>query len=780
MSGNQGTVDVDADGDALYHVRLIQKWPPPLTSPPLDKTVLSSFYGLQLELRGTTKDLDDPQSPITLFNDGQTVSKTGAIKKAIAAPLHFGSSPPSTALLAPLEAIVAPFEIIIRDKVSVQATGDSIQSATMDDDARSALQQMTSVQAGNSLLEINGDRFLAINGDRFLADASVTGADIYRRLWIVASRATLATPYELTLRRHNLPQASAKIVPFARRKDVQGAQVAQLAKLAAQESALPLDIRRKKLFLVQQLDFEREHYLVAYLSDPLQELYTKVMGGCQWQAYEFDKTIWYFHAPTTRLYAQHPLRSHPEARELIERVQQQVQQAVRRLQRRTRSWQRRKRLMNVVQAEIKRREEEKKKINTAVRRIQHRIRVFQRRKRFLAIIEAEKRRLKKLQREQQLAEERRQGELRDEEHRFMESMKQERERLLQELSELKLELQQLRLLKETKLPVQSETQTTARHDEDGAIEQSRKEEQLRVQQRLDNLELELQKRKQVKPVVESETQTSSRNSESDATQQLKHEAQQQAQQTIKELQLQLRYQNAKQVVESVTQTSGRLGNALRDEGVDTGDDLEWQRYLTLLRVAVKKKKASPKSRHTQTECFDGEATLLASSMLRAPQNAVSFSPSSRKFTGEWKGFPSWQRNSNNSGSSSNYSSTSSLLTLKSSVGQLDELDAMSPPTRTFESFFAPGLVMTHDQPPPPLVEHPWRQDSTFLPLKSSRKLLEITPIYQPLHEFEDPIRPVRTNGNSSPLIVTPASSPTNPTKLPYITRRRKEFTGPSS
>ncbi|OWY95298.1 hypothetical protein PHMEG_00034731, partial [Phytophthora megakarya] len=149
---------------------------------------------------------------------------------------------------------------------------------------------MSNVQAENTLVEINGERFL---GDR-----GATGADIYRRLWIVASRASLATPYELTFptpyeltfRRHNLAQTSAKVVPFAQRKDVQKAQIAQLTKLAAQEAELPLNVRRKKLFLVQQLDFEREHYLVAYLSAPLQELHTKIMGDFQWQAYEFGKT----------------------------------------------------------------------------------------------------------------------------------------------------------------------------------------------------------------------------------------------------------------------------------------------------------------------------------------------------------------------------------------------------------------------------------------------------------------------------------------------------------
>lgn len=637
-------------------------------------------------------------------------------------------------------------------------------SYTSNEDILAALQQMGPVQAENTLLEINGERIVL--------DSSSTGADVYRRLWCVTSRASLATPYELTFRRHDLAQASAKIVPFARRKDVQDAQLAQLAKIEAQEAALPIDIRRKKLFIFQQLDFEREHYLVAHVSGPLQQLQTSIMGGGQWQAYEYGKTMWYFHAPTARLCAQHPLRCHPEARELIERVQQQVQQAVRRLQRKTRSRQRRKCLMAVIQAEIKRREDERRKEQQrqedAVRRVQRRIRGYQRWKRFLAMIKAAKRRQQELQREQQRAEERQREEQRAEENRQMELMKQERQRLQQELTELQAEMQQLRLLKETKLPVQTETQTSARRDE-SAIETLRKEEQQRLQLRLENLEVELQKRREIKPSNESETQTSSRSSSGNDVEQ------QRARHRIEELELQLRHRDTKEVVESETQTSGRRGGSLRDEGVDTGDDLEWQRYLTLLRVAVnKKKKTSPKrSRQTQTDSIDGEDTILASSMFRAPQHAVSFSPSSRKFTGEWKGFPSWQRTNgnSNSGYSSNSSSTASLITLKSSLGQFDELDTVSPPTRTFESFFAPDVMMPpQERPPPPLVEQPWRQDSTFLPLKSSRKMLEITPVHQPLHEKESPIRPM---GNASSFVITPASSPTNTTKLPYITRRRK-------
>ncbi|KAG7387013.1 hypothetical protein PHYPSEUDO_014889 [Phytophthora pseudosyringae] len=748
----------DAEADATYHVRLILSWPPSQTSTTLDKTLVSSFYGLQLELRGNVKDQDDPQSPITLFNDGHTVSKTGEIRKPASASLQFGSdSAPSTALLETLDAITGPFEVVVTGKVLAPAAGNS---SSRDEDARASLQQTSSVQVENTLVEINGERFLV--------DRGATGADVYRRLWVVASRASLATPFELTLRRHNLVQASAKIVPFAGRKDVQDAQIAQLAKLAAQDAALPVDIRRKKLFLFQQLDFEREHYLVAYVSGPLQELHRKIMGSCQWQVFEFGKTLWYFHAPTARLCAQHPLRSHPEARELLERVQQQVQQAVRRLQRKTRSRQRRQRLMSVVQAEMRRQEQEKREVqelHDAVRRIQHRIRAHQRRKRFLAIIQAEKRRQEEVRRQQQLIEERRREEQRAAENQQFETMKLEWQRLQQELGELKQELQQLKLLKETTFPIQSETQTSARREEDSAVETMRREEQQRLQQRLERLELELHHRKETKPAVEMETQTTARRGKSDTVEHLRH-------------------QNTEVVAESVTQTSGRRSADLRDEGVDTGEDLEWQRYLTLLRVTIKnkKKKSSPKSRQTQTECFYGEETFTTSSMFRVPQSDVSFS-ASRKLNGEWKGFPSWQRVS-----ASNSSGASSVITLKSSLSQFDELDVLSPPTRTFESFFAPDLVTSHEQPPPPLVEHAWRQDSsTFLPLKSSRKMLEVAPAHQPLtlqlHEYQEPIRPIRTMGNSSPLkhnspvSRSPASSPT---RLPYITRRRKNIAGSPS
>ncbi|KAG6957168.1 hypothetical protein JG687_00010166 [Phytophthora cactorum] len=757
---------VDVESDAMYHVRLIHSWPPQ-TSLQLDNSLVSSFYGLQLELRGKVKDRNDSQSPITLFNDGQTVSKTGEIRNPASSPLHFSNNlASSSALRESLDNITGPFELVILGKVPIPAPDDS----SIDEDTRAALQQMSSVQVENTLLEINGERFLV--------DRGVTGADIYRRLWIVASRASLALPFELTLRRHNLAQVSAKIVPFARRKDVQDAQVAQLSRLVAEEAALPIDIRRKKLFLIQQLDFEREHYLVAYLSGPLQELHTRIMDSCQWQIYEFGKTLWYFHAPTVRLCAQHPLRNHPEARELIERVQQQVQQAVRRLQRNIRSHQRRQRLLSIIQSEMRRRDEEKRKeqeLQHAVLRIQHRIRTYQRRKRLLALIRAETIWLGEVRRQRQLEDEQRREEQRIEEKRQFDVMKLEQQRLHQELGELKLELQQLKLLKEMKSPVQ-ETQSSVNCEEVSAIETMSREEQQILQQRLEKLELEFQTRKESNSVVERETQTSGSN-ENDAIERLRIAEQKRAQQTIEALELKLRRQNTKEITESVTQTSGRSGGNLRDKAVDTGEDLEWQRYLTLLRVSIKNKKkmSSPKSRHTQTESVDGEKTLIASSMFRAPQNAVPFS-ASRKFNEECKGFPSLQRGSY-SGYSSYNSSTGSLLTLKSS--QIDEIDVLAPPTRTFESFFAPTL-MSPEQPPPPLVEHSWRQDSTFLPLKTSRKLLEVVSGHQRLtgrlQEYREPIRPIRAMGNyslfthNSPVSNSPAA---NPTKLPYITRRHK-------
>ncbi|KAK1943975.1 Reticulocyte-binding protein 2 a [Phytophthora citrophthora] len=723
VSSNEA-VSGNVESDGNYHVRLIHIWPPPTCSS-LNNALNLSFYGLQLELRGNVKDQDDPQSPITLFNDGQTVSKTGIVRKPASAPLHFDINPASSPeLLESLDAITGPFEVVVLNKEPIPA------DSSIDEETLATLQQMANVQVENTLLEINGERFLA--------DRGATGADVYRRLYIVASRASLALPFELTMHRHNLAQASAKIVPFARRKDVQDAQVTRQAKLAAQEAALPVNIRRKKLFLSQQLDFEREHYLVAYVSGPLQELHNKIMGSCQWQVYEFDKALWYFHTLTVRLYAQHPLRSHPEARELIERVQQQVQEAVRRLQRKIRSYQRKKRLMAIFLAGIERREEEKRKereFEEVVRRVQCRVQGNQRRKRFLAVLEAEKQRQKDLRRQQeeeqrlveqreeerrlieQREEERRLIEQREEEKRQFEVMKEEQQRLQQEVVGLNLQLQQLQICKAN--VTAQETQTSFR--EDSAIETMKKEEQQRLQQQLETLELELQAQKEMKRGIEIETQTS---------------------EDVDRLELKI---PDKSIAESVTQTSSR---GVRDEGVDTGEDLEWQRYLTLLRVSIKNKKKSPsKTRHTQTESED---------TVRTP-----------KSNGEWQEYSSWHRSNNNS-----------HATLKS-ARQYDEFDIVSPPTRTFESFFAPDLMMPLRQPPPPFVENHWKHDSSYLPLKSSRKLIEIAPAHQPtmiqLNEYKEPRRPMRTIGNSVSISPTP-----NPTKLPYITRRPKKIVGSSS
>ncbi|KAG1698732.1 hypothetical protein DVH05_014687 [Phytophthora capsici] len=719
MSASNETVNGDIESDGDYHVRLIHIWPPPTRSP-LNKALLSSFYGLQLELRGNVKDPDDPQSPITLFNDGDTVSKTGRIRKPASVLLHFDSHPTSTELLKSLDAITGPFQVVVVNKESIPT------DSSTDDEALATLQEMDNVQVDNTLLEINGERFLA--------DRGATGADVYRRLYIVASRASLALPFELTFRRHNLAQASAKIVPFARRKDVQDAQVTRQAKLAAQEAALPVNIRRKKLFLLQQLDFEREHYLVAYVSGPLQDLHTKIMGSCQWQVYEFGKAMWYFHTLTVRLYAQHPLRNHPEARELIERVQQQIQDAVRRLQRQFRSYQRRKRLMAIILEEIKKREEEKRKereFQDTVRRVQCRVRGKQQRKRFLAVLEAVRRvqrrvgrnqRRKKLlaaleaekqrQKDLQAAEERWLIEEREEEKRQFNVMKQEQQRLQHEVGELKLQLQSVQSRKANVVVV--ETQTSFR--EDNAIETMRKEEQQRLQQRLETLEVELQSQKVIKQGVEIETQT---------------------EMAVQPLELNL----PDQKTESVTQTSSRN---VRDEGVGTGEDLEWQRHLTLLRVSIKnKKKSSSKTRYTQTE---------SENTIPAP-----------KFNEKWQESSSWYRGSNNSDHDNH-------VTLKS-VSQYDEFDIVSPPTRTFESFFAPELKISPRQPPPPFVENHWKQDPSYLPLKSSRTLIEISPAHQSI--VIEPRRPIRTTRNS----MSPASSPT---RLPYITRRPKKIVGSSS
>ncbi|KAG7397682.1 hypothetical protein PHYBOEH_000368 [Phytophthora boehmeriae] len=797
---------VDDDGDAKYHVRLVHRWLPLPTTPPLDENLVLSFFGLQLELRGTAKTQPDQNAkPQSNGEIGASTESASPARKAVA--LHFNVDiSRSSALLTSLEAITGPFEIVIAGKVPLQPTTESSSSPSPNEQTAAALQQTASVQTDNTLLEINGERFLL--------DANITGAEVYRRLQFVANRASLATPYELTFRRHNLGQVSAKIVPFARRRDVQDAQIAQLTKIAAEEAALPLDIRCKKLFLIQQLDFEREHYLVAYLGAQLQELHTQLMSGDQWQAYEFAKTLWYFHAPTARLCAQHPLRGHPEIKRLVTRVQEQVQQAVRRIQRRTRSWQRRKKLFALIQQKMQRQKAEKQRQrHQAARRIQHRVRVHQRRRRFLATVEAvmkqqqelrrqqradelrreelkkEEQRRQELRREELRREELRREELRREELRLeelrveekmrrkelraeeklqLELLKNDRRRLQQELDDTKLELQELRQLKEARVSVQLQPQTSSRREEESAIEQLRKQEQQRVQQRLDQLELDLRNIKQVRSAVDSQIQTNTHrganNYGSESARQLRDTEQQQARQRIEELELKLRQQGTKMAVESVTQTEEHSRVESQDESVGTGNDLEWQHNLTLLRAVVKNKKknASPKNRHTQTDRIDDDDMVYRS----------AFRPSviiPRKPTGEWSGTPSWYY-----GNSSNYSSNSSLLSLKSSIDNLDDLDVTSQPIRSFESFFASDMAPR--QPPPSFVELPWRQDSTFLPLKSSRKLVEITPL-QPqltvrLREYEEPIRPIRPTGNSLP--VTHSSPGLSPTKLPYITIRQRK------
>ncbi|RLN70468.1 hypothetical protein BBJ28_00018543 [Nothophytophthora sp. Chile5] len=680
MSGNAGDSTSQAtEDDAVFHVRLIHCWPPPETSPPQEEALLSSFFGLQLELRGSTTSLPS-----------QTESTTPA-SQVTTAPLLFQSNG-AASINQHLEAIKAPFEVVVVGKLPPS-------SSSVDEQATLVMQQIASVQTDNVLLEINGQRIS-------LDDGAPGGLDVARRLGLLASQASLASPFELTFRRHNHSQAVAKIVPFARRQDVQNAQVAQQAKLAKQEAALPVDVRHKKLFLLQQLDFEREHYLVAYVAAELQDLQSRVMSGGQWQAFEFAKTLWYFHVPTARLYAEHPLRNHREARELLTRVQQQIQQAVRRLQRRTRGYQRRKRFLAVLKVERERREE--------LRRLEEQRRAEEQR------LEAE--RQERQRQEQQKLEIQRQEERRREEYKQQQ----------QELVELRLELKQL---KKSKAATTSETQTSDRKvsvDQQEAIdalkrEVQRLEEQQREQQ--ERLRLELQRLKQTKAAVECDTQTSSRRWPDEGAEAVESLRKEELRNRVDELELQLKQRPQKiekVVTECDTQTSSRHGVEVQDQAIDTQMELEWKRYLTLLRVTVKKKKSkaktSPKHRSVQTE------------KLSAASN------------------------------------TSSLCSLKSPTAQFDGLEVTLPPIRSLESFFALDLT-----PPPALVEHPWRQESTSLPVRITQRI--VTPVLHQQQQRSERDEPIRAkNGTESSSPIDKNATAFSPTRLPYITRRRRKPT----
>ncbi|TMW69684.1 hypothetical protein Poli38472_001840 [Pythium oligandrum] len=185
------------------------------------------------------------------------------------------------------------------------------------------LQQIAAVQPGNTLCQLNRVHFLKLCS---------TGLDVYRSLELVLDRVSVARPVVLTFLRHNHAQASAKILPFAGRGDVQKAQVTQFEKLQKDEAAWTETRHRKKQFVLQQMDPQREHYLYDHIGSALHTLHDEIMAGAQWQAYEFEKALWYYHALTQRLYAEHPMRNNEKTRQLIGSVQLCTRIAARRMQ----------------------------------------------------------------------------------------------------------------------------------------------------------------------------------------------------------------------------------------------------------------------------------------------------------------------------------------------------------------------------------------------------------------------------------------------------------------
>lgn len=289
------TASVDSDAQSIYHVRLIEQWTQrPANAPD------SSFYGLQLELHGLLETL---HTPVTILVD-------------VSADAH--NNPP-------LKSIVSPFQLVVRSKLQPDTTILSQQQTLV-------LQRLAAVQQGNSLLEINNVRFLR---------SSATASDVIAQLRRVVLRASLGRPFTLTFQRQNHAKAAAKIVPFAARADVQAAQLAQFDRLQEQENTLSDIVKRKKQFILQQLDFELEHYLYDHIGMQLHTLHEQIMARGVWQAYEFEQALWYFHAPTQSLFAEHPMRNDARTRQLIGSALLRTRFSVIKLQRGTRAFLRR-------------------------------------------------------------------------------------------------------------------------------------------------------------------------------------------------------------------------------------------------------------------------------------------------------------------------------------------------------------------------------------------------------------------------------------------------------
>jgi hypothetical protein len=268
--------EVDTSAQATYHVRLICPWPSTASSP-----LSRSFFGLELELHGFDPATGAPVVvfPFELDGDSETTSTPGSSHSAM----------------------VGPLQLVVRAKLVSDVPN-------LSDQQEAVLQRMAAVQPGNAIVGINNVRFLR---------SSHSTSDVLAQLRRVSRLVGLGRPFTLTLQRHNHTQASTKIVPFAARADVQAAQLAQFDRLQAQESTLGEHVKRKKQFILQQLDYEREHYLYDHIGMQLHELHDSIMARGQWQAYEFERALWYFHAPSRALFAEHPMRNDPRTRQLI-------------------------------------------------------------------------------------------------------------------------------------------------------------------------------------------------------------------------------------------------------------------------------------------------------------------------------------------------------------------------------------------------------------------------------------------------------------------------------
>ncbi|KAJ0405647.1 hypothetical protein ATCC90586_000728 [Pythium insidiosum] len=290
----------------LYHVRLIDPWIPSdasassslsSSSSPSPGPAPFSFFGLDLELRGH-------------HSDGSPV--------AIAL-----SFPDDAQQRAELDTVGGPFEIVVKAKVAPDKVTPPQRVVVQPPHHQQRSRAMLKVQAHNRLARINKIHFLK---------AAATARDVQRALLRVLERVSVARPMELSFVRHNHVQASAKILPFAGRPDVQRAQIEQFLKLQQDEAQWTPERLRRKQFNLQQMDLQREAYLYHHIGMQLQTLHDEIMAGGQWQAYEFEKALWYYHAPTNALFAEHPMRNSEKTRQLIGSVQLRTRVAAQRLQ----------------------------------------------------------------------------------------------------------------------------------------------------------------------------------------------------------------------------------------------------------------------------------------------------------------------------------------------------------------------------------------------------------------------------------------------------------------